>query len=94
MKFYQAEMEAFDFMKGYHTLKEWANYGFNKVVYDGHDFWDGNNFDGTPISDEQDEEAGLLTWDYKDYDEDGYMYVVLKRVKDLLREKGFEVEEK
>lgn len=93
MKFYQAEMEAFDFMKGYHTLKEWANYGFNKVVYDGHEYWDGHNFDGTPISDAQDEEAGLLTWDYKDYDMDGYMYVVLKRVKDLLREKGFETGE-
>ena len=81
MKFYQAEMEAFDFMKGYHTLKEWASYGFNKVVYNGHEFWDGCNFDGTPITDEQDDEAGLLTWDYKDYDEDGYMYVILKQVE-------------
>ena len=32
MKFYQAEYEAMQFMKGAHTLKEWANYGYNKVV--------------------------------------------------------------
>ena len=70
-----------------------ASYGFNKVIYNGHEYWDGANFDGTPISDAQDEEAGLLTWDYKDYDEDGYMFVVLKRVKDLLKEKGFETGE-
>ena len=82
MKFYQAEMEAFDYMKGYHTLKEWANYGYNKVVYDGHEFWDGNNFDGTPISEEQNEEAGLLKWDIYDYDDDGYMYVELVKAKD------------
>lgn len=81
-KFYQAEMEVFDFMKGYHTLKEWANSGINKVVYNGHEFWDGHNFDGTPITDEQNNEAGLLMWDYKDYDEDGYMYVVLEKVED------------
>lgn len=81
MKFYQAEMEAFDFMKGYHTLKEWASYGFNKVVYDGHEFWDGLRDGLHKITEEENKEAGLLTWDYKDYDEDGYMYVVLKQVK-------------
>ena len=80
MLFYQAEREAFDFMKGYHTLKEWASYGFNKVIYNGHEFWDGHNFDGTRISDEQNEEAGLLELDMYDYDEDGYMYIFLSKV--------------
>ena len=80
MKFYQAEMEAFDFMKGYHTLKEWANYGFNKVVYNDTPYWDGLKDGLHKITDKENDEAGLLTWDYKDYDEDGYMYVVLKRV--------------
>lgn len=80
MKFYQAEMEAFDFMKGYHTLKEWANYGFNKVVYNDISYWDGLKDGLHKITDKENDEAGLLTWDYKDYDEDGYMYVVLKRV--------------
>lgn len=83
MKFYEAEMEAFNFMKGYHTLKEWAEYGFNKVIYNGHSYWDGHNFDGTEISDEQNEEAGLLTWTYKDYDEDGYMFLELERAEDV-----------
>lgn len=85
MKFYQAEMEAFDFMKGYHTLKEWANYGFNKVVYDGHEYWDGlrNDNDGQHrITDEDDKKAGLLAWDIYDYDDDGFMYVVLRQVKE------------
>lgn len=82
MKFYQAEMEAFDFMKGYHTLKEWAEYGFNKVIYDERSFWDGANSDGTPISKEQNEEAGLLMWDTYDHDTDGYMYVVLTKVEE------------
>lgn len=81
MKFYQAEMEAFDFMKGYHTLKEWASYGFNKVLYDGREYWDGYRDGDHRITDKENEEAGLLTWDYKDYDEDGYMYVVLKQVR-------------
>lgn len=82
MRFYQAEMEARDFMKGYHTLKEWANYGFNKVIYDGRTYWDGLKDGGERITDEEDAAAGLLTWDYKDYDEDGFMYVVLKRAED------------
>lgn len=82
MKFYQAEMEAFDFMKGYHTLKEWASYGFNLVKYNGADYYDGLK-DGTePIADEENEKAGLLTWDYYDYDDDGFMYVVLKQIEE------------
>lgn len=81
MKFYQAEMEAFDFMKGYHTLKEWASYGFNLVLYNGREYWDGYRDGNHRITDEENDKAGLLTWDYKDYDEDGYMFVVLKQVK-------------
>lgn len=82
MKFYQAEMEAFDFMKGYHNLKEWASYGFNKVVYNGTAYYDGLKDGYGKITEEENEEAGLLTWDYKDYDEDGYMFLVLKRVEE------------
>lgn len=81
MKFYQAEMEALDFMKGYHTLREWASYGFNKVIYDHHEYYDGMRDGQYKITDEENDGVGLLTWDYKDYDEDGYMYVVLKQVK-------------
>lgn len=82
MKFYQAEMEAFDFMKGHHTLKEWASYGFNKVVYNGAVYYDGLKDGYGKITEEENEEAGLLTWSYKDYDEDGYMFLVLKRVEE------------
>lgn len=84
MKFYQAEMEAFDFMKGYHTLKEWANYGFNKVIYNDVGYWDGLRDGQYKITEQENEEAGLLTWDYKDYDEDGFMFVVIKKVKEQL----------
>lgn len=79
LKFYEMEMDLQDFCSGCHTLKEWANYGINKVSYNGHEYWDGNNFDGTPISEEQDSEYGLLEMDYWDTDEDGYKYIVLKK---------------
>lgn len=82
MKFYQAEMEAFDFMKGYHTLKEWANYGYNKVIYDGNAYYDGLREGNYKITDEENEKAGLLMWDTYDYDDDGYMYVELIPVKE------------
>lgn len=79
MRFYQAEMEAFNFMKGYHTLKEWANYGYNKVIFNGETYWDGLHADGRRITDAENEQAGLLKWDTYDYDDDGYMYVELVR---------------
>lgn len=82
MKFYQAEMEAFDFMKGYHTLREWANYGFNKIQYNEHEYWDGLRDGQYEITEEENDKAGLLTWEYRDYDEDGYMYLVLEKAKE------------
>lgn len=82
LRFYNMEMDAEELYKGYHTLKEWDSFGFNKIVIDGHEFWDGNNFDGTPITDEQDEEYGLLEYSYEDTDADGYKYIVLKKVKE------------
>ena len=57
-----------------------ACFGFNKVVLNGHEYWDGNNFDGTPISEEQDSECGLLEMDYWDTDEDGYKFIVLREI--------------
>lgn len=81
MKLYVSEMDGQDMAKGYHSLKEWASFGFNKVAFNGHEYWDGNNFDGTPISEEQDSECGLLEMDYWDTDEDGYKYIALKETK-------------
>lgn len=82
MKFYQAEMEANEFMKGYHTLREWASFGFNRVVYNNTDYYDGKRDGYRNITDKENEEAGLLTWCYRDLDEDGYMYLELEKVKE------------
>lgn len=74
MKYYQAEMEAIDFAKGWHSLKEWAKYGFNKVVYNGKEYWDGlleGQFDFEDIKD--------LEMDEWDFDEDGYRFIVLRK---------------
>lgn len=79
MKFYQAEMEAFDFMKGYHTLREWASYGFNKVIYNHHAYYDGMRDGQYKITDEENDEAGLLTWVERDIDEDGYIFLTLEK---------------
>lgn len=81
MKFYQAEMEAFDFMKGYHTLKEWASYGFNKVIYNHQSYYDGMRDGMYKITDEENKEAGLLTWVERDLDEDGYMFLTLEKAQ-------------
>lgn len=78
MKFYQAEMEALDFMRHPHTLREWADYGFNKVIYGDTAYYDGLREGQYRITHAENEEAGLLTWAYKDYDEDGYMFLVLE----------------
>lgn len=79
MKFYQVEMEALEFMKRPHSLREWADYGFNRVEYEGASYWEGKRDGATSITDEENEQAGLLVWDYKDWDEDGYMYLKLKK---------------
>lgn len=77
MKFYQAEMEAIEFMNGYHTLTEWARFGFNKVVLDGVAYYDGLK-EGVGKFEETGE---LYDWESKDWDEDGYMYLTLRKVK-------------
>lgn len=81
LKFCIMEMDNEDFCKGYHTLKEWADYGFNKVRYNGKSYWDGMENGENPITHEQDEEYGLLEMDYWDTDEDGYKYIVLKEAE-------------
>lgn len=75
MKFYQAEYEAMQFMKGSHTLKEWAKYGFNKVVYNGKEYYEGGDIDIETLEDD----GVLLEWAERDFDDDGYIYVVLKK---------------
>lgn len=74
MKFYMAEMDAHEFMDGVHTLKEWADYGFNCVVYDWKSYYDGllngcENF----------EDVENLELDYQDFDEDGYIKIFLRK---------------
>lgn len=81
LKFYEMEMDAQDYCRGYHTLKEWASYGLNKVVFNGEEYWDGHKDSCEPITDEENEKLGQLEVDYWDTDEDGYKYVVLKQVK-------------
>ena len=80
MRFYMAEKEVMDFLRGYHTLKEWANFGFNKVIYNNEAYYDGYHMNGGRITDEEDKEAGLLDWVERDWDADGYMYIVLEKV--------------
>lgn len=83
MKFYQAEMEAHDFMKGDHTLREWASYGFNKVAYNDNVYYDGMRDGNFKITDKENDEAGLLTWTQMDFDEDGFIYLVLDKVENV-----------
>lgn len=80
MRFYMAEKEVMDFLRGYHTLKEWANFGFNKVIYNNEAYCDGYRLNGGRITDEENKEAGLLDWVERDWDADGYMYIVLEKV--------------
>ena len=77
MKFYQAEYEAMQFMKGSHTLKEWANYGFNNVVYNGKEYYEGGDIDIEALEDD----GVLLEWAERDFDDDGYIYIVLKKAE-------------
>lgn len=75
MRFYMAEKEANDFLKGFHTLKEWANFGFNKVRYNGEWYYDGcHGSNGKRITDKENEEAGLLDWVERDWGR-GRLYV-------------------
>lgn len=70
MKFYQAEREAFEFCNKHHTLQEWADYGFNAVVCDGKQYWDGKLDGYKDIN--IDAANTTCALDFYDYDEDGY----------------------
>lgn len=75
MKLYEAEYQAHNFWKGWHTLKEWAEFGFNKVVFNGKGYWDGLLEGEFKITDAYNP---MLEMDYWDNDEDGYIVVYLK----------------
>lgn len=77
MKLWQAEMEAQEFMKDYHTLTEWAKYGFNKVVLDGVPYYEGLKNGEEKIK----EDGTLYDWQSKDWDEDGFMFLTLRKVE-------------
>lgn len=77
MTYYQAEMEAIWFADYAHTLKEWAEFGYNRVDYNGKSYWDGLE-DGNIKSEELEGEEELRL-DYWELDEDGYRVVILKK---------------
>ena len=77
MKYYQAEMEAIDFAKHSHTLRDWANYGFNKVIYDGHEYWDGLEDGNYKIPEHEADE--ILICEAWDYDEEGSKFLMLTK---------------
>lgn len=76
LKLYEMEVKAHNFMKGWHSLKEWAEFGFNKVVFEGREFWDGLE-DGYKEFEDIDD----LEMSYIDFDYDNYMFVGLERGK-------------
>ena len=78
MKFYEAEMRAHDFWGGWHTLQEWADFGYNKVVYNGKEYWDGLEQGEIEIDDPDVE----LEMDYWDIDCDGYIAVYLVKAEE------------
>lgn len=75
-KLYEAEFQAHQFMKGWHSLKEWAGYGFNKIVFEGREFWDGLENGCDDFEDIDD-----LEMSYLDFDDDNYMFIGLERGK-------------
>lgn len=74
LKLYEMEYQAHNFMKGWHSLKEWAEFGFNKVVFEGRSFWDGLENGCDDFEDIED-----LEMSYIDFDGDNYMFVGLER---------------
>ena len=74
LKLYEMEYQAHNFMKGWHSLREWAEFGFNKVVFEGRSFWDGLENGCDDFEDIDD-----LEMSYIDFDDDNYMYVGLER---------------
>lgn len=77
-KLYEEEYQAHQFWKGWHTLKEWADFGFNAVVFNDRRYWDGKMDGEFEITDAYNPE---LEMDYYDFDEDGYLIVFLKEVE-------------
>lgn len=78
MKYWQAEYEAIQFAKGYHTLQEWADYGFNQVMFEDKAYYEGK-LDGQHEIEDKDVMCELSYWDI---DEDGYKVWYVERVKE------------
>lgn len=76
MKFYEMEMQAHDFMTGWHTLQEWADYGFNNVRYKGSQYWDGLEMGQNKI--DPSIANTLLEMEQYDFDDDGYIVIYVK----------------
>ena len=72
-QYYEVESRALDFCKGWHSLKEWCDFGFNVIVYKGARYWDGLK-DGM----DQFEDVPDLELDCWDIDEDGYKIIYLR----------------
>ena len=78
--FYKIEMDMLDFVIHPHTFQEWLDYGFNKLEYLGRSYWDGKEEGQYEVN--KDYLSKKLEYDYYDYDQDGYMFVVLTEVKE------------
>ena len=78
--FYKLEMGMFDFINRVHTFQEWLDYGFNKIEYMGKEYWDGKEAGQYEVN--KDYLNRKLEYDYYDYDQDGYMFVVLMDAKE------------
>lgn len=78
-KLYLSEYRANNFEKGWHTLREWAEFGYNRVEFNGHAYWDGLMDGEFKIEDLYNP---MLELDYWDTDEDGYKVVILKEVEE------------
>lgn len=79
MKLWQAEYDAFEFAKTRHTLKEWADYGFNRVQITGTQriFYDGGEWvEGGVLKIDDDDKYELDFWDF---DDDGYRIVFIRK---------------
>lgn len=79
MKYWEAEYEAKQFSQGWHTLQEWADYGFNKVVFNGEDYWDGK-LNGYEDVDKHLADI-VCELDYWDTDEDGYKVWYIRKAE-------------
>ena len=73
--FYMAEREAEGFAKHEHTLQEWADYGYNSVVFENEVYYDGLTGGGNQIA-----EPDVMCRCYAiEEDNDGYRKILLER---------------